>query len=330
MRSRRRFLAGSAAGLLWAGAGLSPSALAQAVGKPARLVVGFPPGGIPDVVARQLAERLRGAYAQALIVENRPGAGGRIAAETVKNSEADGSTILVTPNPMITLYPHVYRKLAYDPRRDLTPVTTVCTFPLVLVAGPGTPASVQTIADLVQWAKANPAKASYGTSAEGSTQHFIGVMFARAAGIELTHVSYKGGVLALQDVLGGQLPMMVGTLPTVAPQVQAGKVRALAMTGTQRVPLLRDVPTFKESGYPDLDMKDWVGVFVPSATPLETVAKLNAAVRDALRSREVAEAFARILVEPSGESPADCANLVAAESDMWGSIVKASGFVGDD
>jgi tripartite-type tricarboxylate transporter receptor subunit TctC len=124
--------------------------------------------------------------------------------------------------------------------------------------------------------------------------------------------------------------MMVGTLPTVAPQVQAGKVRALALTGTQRVPLLRDVPTFKESGYPDLDMKDWVGVFVPSATSMEIVPRLNAAVREALKSREVTEAFAKMMVEPGGESPAECANLVMTEYNVWGSIVRASGFIGED
>ena len=231
---------------------------------------------------------------------------------------------------MITLYPHVYRKLAYDPLRDLVAVTTLCTFPLLLVAGPGVPVEVKTLGDLVGWAKANPRQASYGTSAAGSTQHFIGVMFARAAGVELTHVAYRGGALAMQDLLGGQIPLTIGTPPTVIPHLRAGRIRTLATTGTQRSALFPDVPTFKESGYPEIDMKDWMGVFVPYRTPTETVAKLNIAVREAFKSKEMAETFARLMLEPGGESPAECASLVAGEYDRWGPIVKASGFMGDD
>jgi tripartite-type tricarboxylate transporter receptor subunit TctC len=327
---RRRVLLGSAAALAWAAAGVPRLVSAQTTGKPARILVGFPPGGGADIVARQLAERLRGAYAPAIVVENRPGAGGRIAVEAAKNAEPDGSTILLSPNPMITLYPHIYRKLAYDPMRDLAPVTSVCSFPLVLVAGPGVPAEVKTASDLVRWAKANPRQGSYGTSAPGSTQHFIGVMFARAADVELTHVGYKGGGQAMQDLLGGQLPMMIATPPTIMASLQAGKLRALAVTGTRRSALLPDVPTFAESGYAGIDMRDWFGVFLPAKASSETVSKLNAAVREAIGSKEMAEAFARIAIEPGGESPEECAQLIAAESRTWSAIVKASGFVGDD
>jgi tripartite-type tricarboxylate transporter receptor subunit TctC len=330
MRTRRRFLLGSAAALGWASTAWPRSALGQAIGKPARVLVGFPPGGGADIVARQLAERLRGGYAPAVVVENRAGAGGRIAVEAAKNAEADGSTILVSPNPMITLYPHIYRKLAYDPVRDLVPVTSICSFPLVLVAGPGVPAEVKTARDLVRWAKANPRQASYATSATGSTQHFVGVMFARAADVELTHVGYKGGGQAMPDLLGGQLPLMIGTPPSIMASLQAGKLRALAVTGTQRSPLLPEVPTFGELGYAGLDMKDWFGVYLPSKTSNETVARLNAAVREAIRSKEMAEALTKVAVEGGGESPAECASLIAAESRMWAAIVKASGFVGED
>jgi tripartite-type tricarboxylate transporter receptor subunit TctC len=264
------------------------------------------------------------------VVENRPGAGGRIAVEAAKNAEADGSTILVSPNPMITLYPHIYRKLAYNPVRDLVPVTSICSFPLVLVAGPGVPTEVRTAGDLARWAKANPRQASYATSATGSTQHFVGVMFARAADIELTHVVYKGGGQAMPDLLSGQLPLLIGTPPSIMANLQAGKLRALAVTGTQRSPLLPDVPTFGELGYAGIDMKDWFGVFLPAKVSAENVAKLNAAVREAIRSKEMTDAFAKIAVEPGGESPQECASLVAAESLAWSAIVKASGFVGED
>ncbi len=329
MLTRRRFLIDSAAALA-AASGWPCAALAQVIAKPARILVGFPPGGGADIVARQLAERLRGSYAPAVVVENRPGAGGRLAVEAAKNGDSDGSVILVSPNPMITLYPHIYRKLAYDPVRDLAPVTSICSFPLVLVAGPAVPPEVKSAGDLVRWLRANPRQASYGTSAAGSTQHFIGAIFARAADVELTHVGYKGGGQAMTDLLGGQLPMMIGTPPTVMANLQAGKLRALAVTGAQRSSLLPEVPTFGEAGYAGLEAKDWFGVYVPSKTPAETVAKLNAAVREAIRSKEMAEALTKVAVEPGGESSQECASLIAAESRMWAAIVKASGFVGED
>jgi len=330
MPTRRRFLLGSAAAIASAGVGFSRPVSGQAIGKPARILVGFPPGGGADIVARQLAERLRGGYAPAVVVENRPGAGGRIAIEAARNGEADGSVILVSPNPMVTLYPHIYRKLAYDPARDLTPVSSLCSFPLVLAAGPAVPGEVRNAAELVRWAKANPRLASYGTSAPGSTQHFVGVVFARAADAELTHVAYKGGGQAITDLLGGQLPLMVATPPTIMASLQAGKLRALAVTGPQRSALLPDVPTFAESGYAGLEMRDWFGVYLPGKAAAETVSRLNAAVREAIRSREMAEGFAKIAVEPGGESPQECARMIAAESGMWSAVVKASGFVGDE
>jgi tripartite-type tricarboxylate transporter receptor subunit TctC len=328
MSTRRQFVLGSAAGLVCAGAAPFRQALAQV--KTARLVVGAPPGGVADGVARNLAEGLRGSYAPNVIVDNRPGAGLRIAVEVVKASEGDGATMLVTPNPMITIYPHVYRKLSYDPLRDLTAVTSLGDVPLMLVAGPGLPGEVQSVAALVRWAGSNPAKASFGTSAAGSTLHFIGATFARAAGIELTHVAYKGGGPVVQDLLGGQIPLGVMTSAAAMPQVQAGKLRAIAITGTERSPLLPNVPTFRESGYPSITMKDWVGLFVPASTPAHIVTRLNATTRAALKSSELTAAFAKLLIEPAGESPEECAKRVQDEHAMWGPIVKASGFTVED
>ena len=198
------------------------------------------------------------------------------------------------------------------------------------MAGPAVPSEVRSAGDLVRWARANPRQASYGTSATGSTLHFVGVMFARAANVELTHVAYKGGGQAMPDLLGGQLPMMIATPPTIMASVQAGKLRALAVTGAQRSQLLPDVPTFAESGYAGLEMKDWYGAYLPAKTPAEIVSRLNAAVREAVGSKEMSEALAKVALEPGGESPQECASLIAAESRMWGAIVKASGFVADD
>ncbi len=304
---------------------------AQLIAKPARIVIGFPPGGVSDVVARQLAERLRGTYAPSVIVDNRPGAGGRIGAEAVKNADPDGATMLVTPSPMITIYPLVYRKLSYDPLRELAPVMILGSFPVVMVAGPGLPAEIQSVPEAMRWAKANPNLASYGTSAAGSTLHFTGVMLARSANVEMTHVPFKGGGPSLQAILGGQIPFAFMTPPTMVSQYRAGKVRALAISGAQRSSVLPDVPTMKEAGYAEIDVKDWVGVFVPAKTPPDIVAKLNAALRDALKTPEMIDAFAKQMIEPvPALSPEETARQVQAEHRMWAPVVKASGFVSDE
>jgi tripartite-type tricarboxylate transporter receptor subunit TctC len=330
MITRRRFVASSAA-LPCAGLGIPLRADGQGVGRASRIVVGFPPGGAPDVVARLMADALRGgSYAPTVIVENKPGAGGRIAAEVVKNSDADGSTVLVTPNPIITIYPHVYRKLAYDPLRELAPVTSLCSFPLVLSAGPALPTDVKSLPDLVSWAKAHPGSASFGTPAAGSTLHFIGVVFASAAGIPLEHVPYKGGPEVVNDLLGGRIALAVTPPAPVVPHIRSGRLRALATTSRERSALLPDVPTFRESGYPQLDMKDWIGAFVPARTPPDTIDRLNALLRAASQSPAVREAYASLMMEPGGESPRESARMVEAEYEMWRPIVKASGFVASD
>jgi tripartite-type tricarboxylate transporter receptor subunit TctC len=330
MPSRRHLLTGSAASVFCAALGAAGRVRAQSATKPCRIVVGFPPGSAPDVVARLMADGLSGAYAPTVIVENKSGAGGRIAAEAVKKGDPDGSTMLVTPNPIITIYPHVYGTLSYDPLHDLTPVTSLCSYPLVLSAGPALPSNVKTLADLVAWCRANPAGASFGTPAAGSTLHFIGLVFASAAHIELQHVPYRGGPEVVADLLGGRIPLAVTPATPVVPHIRAGRLRALAVTSAERSPVLPDVPTFKEAGYPQLAIKDWIGVFVPANTPAETVERLNAALRAALKSSEVRQAYATLMMDSSSESPGDAARMVQAEYEMWRPIVKASGFTAAD
>lgn len=301
------------------------------ISKTARLIVGFPPGGVSDSVARHLADRLRGTYAPTVIVDNRPGAGGRISAEAVKNAEPDGSTMLVTPSPMITIYPHLYRQLSYDPLRDLAPVMNLGSYPVVLVGGPALPADVKTPRELVRWAKANPNQASYGTSAAGSTLHFTGVMLAKAGEVEMTHIPFKGGGPVAQALLGAQIPMAFVTPSTVVSHLRAGKLRALATSGAERSSMLPDVPTFKEAGFADIKVDDWIAVFVPAKTPAALIAKLNAALRDALKTPELTDAFAKLMVElVPPQSPEEFGRQVLAELTMWGPIVKASGFIGED
>jgi len=323
MLSRRRFVAAAAG----AGASIAAPRLAQSqvVGKLTRMIVGFAPGGSSDVTARLLVEQMRG-YASTIIIDNRPGAGGRIAVETAKAGAPDGSVLLLSPASMIVLYPHLYKPLGYDPVQDLIAVTTVCAFPFVLSVGPLVPRDVRTLADFIQWCKANPKLASYGTSGAGSMLHFAGMMLARAANFDFTHVPYKGASPALQDLLGGQVASTVGVLGIALPHIQAGNLRALAMTGAARSSFLPDVPTLTEAGYPGLEISEWQGLFVPARTPTAIVDALNRTVRDALGTAEVRSGLVKLSFEAGGTSPEQFADIVRADIARWEPIVKASGF----
>ena len=327
MFSRRRFLAVTA-GL--AAAGLSPRAFAQAAAKPVRIVVPFPAGGGTDVLARLVAEKLRGGYAPSVIVENRPGAAGRIAVDYVKAGDADGTQLLFSPDFLMTVYPHSYRKLSYDPVRDFTPVATVAKSGLALCAGPGLPDSAKTVNDFVQWCRANPARATYATTSAGATPHFVGVMLARAANLDLTAVHYKGGAPALQDLLGGQVPVSVNPVGEILPFARSGKLRVLATTGSARSRFLPEVPTMIEAGYKDVVVEAWLGFFAPGRTPADTVARLSAAIGEAIKSEDVVQAFAKFGNDVSYVAPAAMAGLVRTDIERWGPVVKASGFTAED
>jgi tripartite-type tricarboxylate transporter receptor subunit TctC len=321
--TRRRFVATTAAAGAWIAG--QRRAQSQVVGKLTRMIVGFAPGGSSDVTARLLVDQMR-AYASTIIIDNRPGAGGRIAVETAKAGAPDGSVLLLSPATMIVLYPHLYKPLGYDPVQDLVAVTTVCGFPFVLSVGPLVPRDVRTLADFIQWCKANPKLASYGTSGAGSMLHFAGMMLARAANFDFTHVPYKGASPALQDLLGGQVASTVGVLGIALPHIQAGNLRALAMTGATRSSFLPDVPTLTEAGFPGLEITEWQGLFVPAKTPPAVVDALNRSVRDALDTAEVKAGLIKLSFEAGGTSPEQFADLVRADIARWEPIVKASGF----
>jgi tripartite-type tricarboxylate transporter receptor subunit TctC len=323
--TRRRLVAASAAAVVSATTGFSSRLFAQSIQKPVRIAVGFPAGGSSDVVARMMAERMRGAYTSTVIVDNRPGAGGRIVLDYLKQAETDGSVMVQTPASMIVIYPHIYRKLSYDPLVDFTPVTRVCSFVFAVSVGPAVPDRVKTLEELMQWMKANPKQASYGSPAAGSVPHFTGVLLGRAAGVELVHVAFKGGAPAIQDLLGGQIPMSINVLGEALQYHKAGKLRILATTGPKRSSYVAEVPTLREAGF-DLEATEWFGVFVPAKTSADTVAKLNAALREALKSSEVIEGFAKFAFEPVDDSPAEFGRRVRAEYDRWGPIVKSTGF----
>src|SRR5882724_9505011 len=329
MLTRRRVLAASAAGFAYAGAGLLPRARAQAIKKPVHIIVGFPAGGGTDVIARILADRLRGPYASTVLVENKPGAAARLAVEFVKNSEPDGSTMLFTPDFPITVYPHSFRSLNYDSLRDFTPVSPAAKSMLTYNVGPAVPDSVKTLADYVQWCKANPEKAAYGTTAAGGTPHFVGLMLASEARVPMQAVHYRGGAPALQDLIGGHVPASVNPISESMTQAKAGTIRILAVTGAKRSSFLPDVLTMAEAGY-NVVVESWLGAFVPSKTPAEVVNALGAAIGEAVKSPQMIENLSKVGNEPWFQTPADFGAKVKADVARWGPVVKASGFVAED
>jgi tripartite-type tricarboxylate transporter receptor subunit TctC len=327
MMTKRRFLSLACCSSLASFApGLGQVARSQGVRGLTRILVGFPAGGNTDFVARLLANEMKG-YSSAMVVENRPGASGRIALEGLKSSVADGSAMTLTPAAMIALFPHIYKSLRYDPLVDFIPVTMICRFPYLVTVGPMVPGQVKTLADFIAWCRANPQLATHGLGGgAGTPMHFTGVMLARAAGFELIHVPYQGVAPAVQDLLGGQIASAILPFDVPLPHIQSGKVRALATTGPQRSTLLPEVPTVKEAGYPSLEFVDWFGVFLPKNTPAETVDTLDRAIREVLKKEEARATFAKISYEIAGASRADFARLIKDDFERWGPIVKASGF----
>ncbi len=327
MTTRRRFIAGASSAL----AALAASrAFGQAITKPARIIVGFAAGGGTDVLARLLGDKLRGTYAPNIIVENRPGAAARIAVDYVKNADPDGSVMLFTPDFPFVVYPHSYKKLDYDPIRDFVPVATVGQSGLVFSVGSMVPESVKTVGDFVRWCKANPKQASFATTGAGATPHFVGVMLARSAGIDLTPVHYKGGAPALQDLLGGQIAASVNPASEVLPSIRAGKIRPLATSGTRRNRFVPEIPTFVEQGFKDVVVESWLGFFAPGKTPPATVSRINGAVNAALASDDLVQALAKFAVAPYATSPQEFAAIIRRDIDKWGPVVQASGFTAED
>jgi tripartite-type tricarboxylate transporter receptor subunit TctC len=326
MLNRRLCLSVCATGLL-ATAWPRTAAFAQVVDKPLRIVVGFQPGGSLDTFARVLTQAIKD-YATTIIVDNKPGAAGRIALEAIKASAPDGTSVILTPAATLVLNPHIYKTLAYDPINDFAPVTSVGFVGFDLAVGPKVPERVTALRDFVDWCKANPNDATYGSPGAGSGHQFVGTMFARAAGINLVHIPYRGAAPAIQDVLAGQIASNI-SVGAHLPLYREGKLRILAYAGWRRSPFLSDVPTFVEAGY-DVVASDWFGVVAPAATPPPVVLRLNAAIRAAITSQSMQDAMARLGNVPGGESPDAFAAMIRTDLAAWGAIVRASGFTAED
>ena len=294
--------------------------------KPLRIVSPYAAGGVGDVLMRLMAESLRTSLGRPVIIENKPGAAGRLGVQYVKDAPADGSVLLFTPIAPMSVFPHVYDRLGYDAVADFQPVSQIATFDLGVAVGPAVPA--KSVKELVDWLKAHPAQASYGTPAAGSLPHFFALLFSKAAGVEMRSVPYKGNPPALADLIGGHLPVYFTSTQDLVENYKGGRLRVLATSGAQRSPVLPDVPTFREAGYA-IQGDGWYAVFAPAATPPETVARLSAAIVTAARMPEVTARMEALGLRPTGTSPAELARIQRADLDLWGPVIRASGFKPD-
>jgi tripartite-type tricarboxylate transporter receptor subunit TctC len=314
----RRFALGASLALVavWASAQTYPV-------KPIRIVVPFPPGGATDILARDVAQKLTEAWGQQVIVDNRPGAGGNIGSELVAHSAPDGYTLEMGTVGTHAINASLYAKMPYDHVKDFAPVILVAGVPNVLVVNNAVPAN--SVAELIAYAKANPGKLNFASSGNGTSIHLSGELFKVMAGVQMTHIPYKGSAPALQDLLGGQVQLMFDNLPPSLPQIKAGKVRALAVTSLTRAPALPDVPTVAESGLPGFEASSWFGILAPAGTPPAIVAKLNAEIAKWLATPEAKEQLAKQGANAAGGTPEDFAKHIAAETAKWAKVVKDSG-----
>lgn len=324
MIDRRQFLAyGGAAAA--AGFGLAPGlSLAQSLDT-ARVLCGFPAGGTTDAVSRRVADKLRGSYARVAMVENKPGAGGRIAVEELRRSPNDGAHLLLTPAAMITLYPHIYRSLPYKPE-DVTPVCTAGTIVFGFGVGPAVPESVKDIKGYLEWAKANPTAANYGSPGAGSPPHFLGALLSKESGVPLNHVPYRGSAPGIQDLLGGQVASFSSPVGDYLPHLATGRLRLLATSGATRSRFAPNVPTYTEQGFKALEMNEWYGFFLPGQASAEVTQRAAQAIKAAVSAPDVIEAFAQLGVEAGANTPAELAAAVKRENAAWGPIVTSVGF----
>ncbi len=329
MTTRRQFVqvtAGAAA----LGSLTSFPSFAQALDL-VKIINGFPAGGTADATSRRVGEKLMGsAYTKnAAVVENKPGAGGRIAVESVKSAAPDGSTLLLTPYSCTSVYPHIYSKLSYDPFKDLMPVSIAAVMHHGLAVGPMVPASVKTVKDYVAWAKANPGQASYGSPAAGSLPHFLGAMLSGFTNTPLQHVPYRGSVPGVADVIAGQIASMFTPSGDFIPNHKAGKLRIIATSGPTRSPFTPDVPTFAEQGFGELTTEEWFGFYAPAKTPGNVIDNANAAINAALLDKSVINSLATFGLAARGSTVREMDKSQRDAYYRWGPIVKQIGFTAE-
>lgn len=324
MRTRRGMLIGMAVAATLPLAGGVSGAAAQDSLDLATIVVGFPPGGGTDTTARIVAEKLTGTYADSVIVENRPGAGGRIAAAYVKDCPTDGSCMLFTPAFPLIIHPHLYDDMPFDTLEDFVPVATTHYGVLALSVGPGAPDDIETLEDFLNWAKENPDQASFGGPVGGS-QHFTGIMLSNASGVDLELIGYPGGAPSVTDALGGHIPAIITPMAEVLPHAAEGTLRILAATSKERSGLAPDIPTFTELGY-DIVVQDWSGFLMPADTPADVVERANAAISEVVETQDVIDRMGELGMESEATSVSDFAEVVPESWEKYRKIIEDSGF----
>ncbi len=291
--------------------------------RPITLVVPFVPGGSASIVARSVADKMSEALGQQVVIDNRGGAGGTVATRAVAKTPPDGYTLLVITSATVGTSPSLFRNLGYDPRKDFEPIGLIAETPNLLVAHPDFPA--RTVAELIKFGRAAPEAIPYGSPGVGTLNHMTGELIAHKTGIKMTHVPYKGAAPALNDLLGGHIKLLFSAIPTSAGQLAAGTIRPLAVTGTKRVALVPNVPTFVEAGLPGIDVPLRWGLAAPAGTPRPIVDKLNQALNTALASDEVKQRLAAEGAEPAPSTPEQYSQIIDRELTLWSDLVKEVG-----
>ena len=301
-----------------------PAALAQ--DKPIRILVGFAPGGTADIVARLLADKLKDSLGTSVIVENRAGAAGRIALEALKNSPADGTTLMLSPIGSAVVSPHAYKTNPFDTLKDFAPVSLVANLSLGLAVATNVPA--KNLKEYIEWVKVTKDKAFYATSGAGTLPHFLGLLLAREANVTLTHVPYKGAAAYQGELVAGMIPAAFDAMGDLSEFHKAGKLRIIATAGSNRSKAMPEVPTMREEGF-NVQGDAWFGVFAPAGTPKALIDKYSAAIKAAVLVPEVSARLANLNMEAVGSTPDEFAAVVKRDWDKWGAVVKASGFTAE-
>nr|WP_233146264.1 tripartite tricarboxylate transporter substrate binding protein [Pigmentiphaga sp. NML080357] len=299
-----------------------PATAASYPDKAVRVVVGFSAGGTTDVAARIIAKELGDDLGESFVVENKPGAGSNIGAELVARAKPDGYTLYMVAVTS-TINQTLYKSLSFDIVKDFSPIALVIKVPNILVVNPSLP--VKNVQELVSYLKAHPGKVSFASSGSGTSIHMAGELFKLRAGVDIVHIPYKGSAPAMTDLIGNQVQMMFDNMPSAWPHVQAGKLRALAVTTAERSATAPEIPTMMESGFDKFDVSSWFGLIAPAGTPPEIIAKLNASVQKALAKPEVQQRFKDLGAVTARTTPAEFGAFIKSEVEQWGTVVKASG-----
>lgn len=307
-----------------AAAGLAGTASASEYpDRPVHLIVPFPPGGGADILARTVMPRVAQVLGKPIVIENKPGAGGNVGAELVAKAAPDGYTLLYGTNGTHAINPALYRNLRFDAAKDFVPVSRMTTIAAMLIVNPKFP--VNSVEELIRYAKANPGKVNFASAGNGTTSHLAGELFRTMAGIDIVHVPYRGGALAVTDLIGGQVQMMIDVMPNAYPLARDGRARGIAVSTAARYPGAPEFPTIAESGLPGFEASAWDGIFVPAGTPAPIVARLNAAIREALEDPQIAEALRARGAQPMPNTPEAFARHIADSAENWARAVRASG-----